>query len=145
MGQIPAELLTEIELLIFRLNGQLLRAGDRKVARLDLTSARWQMLGAIRLAGRPCTAPQLAERMGVSRQGAQKQLNLLAQEALVMQEPNPAHARSPLYRLTERGAGVYSETEAIQASWAGELADGLSVEALTTTLAVLSRLSAKLG
>jgi hypothetical protein len=54
-------------------NGQLLAAGDRLVEDLNLTSARWQMLGAIALADSPHTAPQLAARMGVSRQGAQKQ------------------------------------------------------------------------
>ena len=43
-----AKLLTEIVLLVFRVNGRLLSAGDRLVGDLGLTSARWQMLGGWR-------------------------------------------------------------------------------------------------
>src|SRR5262245_4782769 len=88
------EVLTDLILLIFRVNGQLLTAGDRLVEHLHLTSARWQMLGAIALSASPCTAPQVAAAMGVTRQGAQKQLNLLLKGGLVTAEPNPGHARS---------------------------------------------------
>src|SRR5439155_1035334 len=40
---------------LFRLNSLLLTAGDRLVARLGLTSARWQILGAIVAADHPPT------------------------------------------------------------------------------------------
>jgi predicted ArsR family transcriptional regulator len=76
-------LLTDVILLIFRVNGQLLVAGDRLVEHLHLTSARWQMLGAVALSPSLRTAPQLAAAMGVTRQGAQKQLNLLLETGLV--------------------------------------------------------------
>ena len=39
--------LTDLILDLFRLNSLILTAGDRLVARLGLTSARWQILGAI--------------------------------------------------------------------------------------------------
>ena len=45
--------LTNLMLDLFRLNSLLLTAGDRLVARLGLTSARWQILGAIVDAERP--------------------------------------------------------------------------------------------
>ena len=38
---------TQLILDVFRLNGRLLIAGDRLVGELGLTSARWQVLGAI--------------------------------------------------------------------------------------------------
>ena len=41
------EALTGLILDLFRLDGLMLTAGDRLVARLGLTSARWQILGAI--------------------------------------------------------------------------------------------------
>ena len=44
------EALTDLVLAVFRLNGRLLTAGDRLVSDLGLTSARWQVLGAIALA-----------------------------------------------------------------------------------------------
>jgi len=39
--------LTGLILDLFRLNSRLLIAGDRLVAPLGLTSARWQILGAV--------------------------------------------------------------------------------------------------
>ena len=45
--------LTELILETFRLNGRLLAAGDALVRDLGLTSARWQILGAIALSPVP--------------------------------------------------------------------------------------------
>lgn len=140
-----AALLTDIELLIFRINGQLLRAGDQRVAHLGLTSARWQMLGAIALAERALTAPQLAEAMGVTRQAAQKQLNLLLAEGLVRAEPNPAHARSPHYVLTDSGRTVYTATEQVQQAWVIQLSADMTDDALQVTHRLLQRLSQRLS
>ena len=46
------EALTNLMLDLFRLNSLLLASGDRLVAPLGLTSARWQILGAIVAQGR---------------------------------------------------------------------------------------------
>ena len=46
-------LVTSLFLEAFRFNGRLLAAGDQLVAGLGLTSARWQVLGAVALADRP--------------------------------------------------------------------------------------------
>jgi DNA-binding MarR family transcriptional regulator len=102
---------TDLTLTVFRLNGTLLQWGDDLVAPLGLTSARWQMLGALALAGAPLTAPQVGEAMGVTRQGAQKQLALLIAQGLVESRPNPAHRRSPLHVLTPRGRATYQRAD----------------------------------
>lgn len=117
-----AAAVTQLVLRVFRLNGALLHSGDQLVAPLGLTSTRWQMLGAIALAGTPLTAPQIAEAMGVTRQGAQKQLNLLLEQGLVEARPNPAHRRSPLYVLTPQGLALYRQADALWAAQAVELA-----------------------
>lgn len=114
--------ITDLTLTIFRLNGVLLHWGDRLVEPLGLSSARWQMLGAIALAGAPLTAPQVGEAMGVSRQGAQKQLNALLEQDLVEARPNPAHKRSPHYVLTPRGRSLYRQAETLWAARAAALA-----------------------
>ena len=113
---------TQLALAVFRLNGVLLHWGDQLVAPLGLTSARWQMLGAIQLAGSPQTAPQIADAMGVSRQGAQKQLNLLLEQGLVEAQANPAHRRSALYVLTAEGMALYQRADAAWGAKARELA-----------------------
>ena len=89
-----AAAISHIALTVFRLNGELLQWGDRLVEPLGLTSARWQMLGAVALADSPLSAPQVGQAMGVTRQGAQKQLNLLLDQGLLESRPNPAHKRA---------------------------------------------------
>ena len=117
-----AAAVTQLTLTVFRLNGLLLHCGDRLVEPLGLTSARWQVLGAIALAGGPLTAPKIGEAMGVTRQGAQKQLNVLAEQGLVEARPNPAHRRSPQYILTPQGLALYRRAEALWAVQADDLA-----------------------
>ena len=132
---------TQLALSVFRLNGVLLHWGDQLVAPLGLTSARWQMLGAIALAGKPLSAPQVGEAMGVTRQGAQKQLNLLIEQGLVEAHPNPAHRRSPLYALTPQGLALYRKADAIWTAQAAKLASLIpAAQASTATRTLESML-----
>src|SRR5260221_11870203 len=85
--------LTSLMLDLFRLNSQLLTAGDRLVAGLGLTSARWQILGAIVAAERPQPVAWLARDLGANRQNVQRIINDLHKEGLVAFEPNPHHRR----------------------------------------------------
>ena len=135
-----ADDLTRLALAIFRTNGQLIEWGDRFVAPLGLTSARWQMLGAIGLSGRPLSAPQLGAAMGVTRQGAQKQLNLLLADGLVNQIPNPHHQRSPLYQLSETGARLYQRIDTMWLQVAERLASGLAPHDLAAARRALDAL-----
>lgn len=139
-----AALLTEIILAVFQSNGRLLSTGDALVAPLGLTSARWQVLGAVALSDKPLSAPQIAAAMGTTRQGSQKQINLLVEEGLLEAQPNPTHKRSPLYTLTKRGQNIYAELDRTQARWANQLAKGLSMDDLTAAKRVLDLVSERL-
>jgi DNA-binding MarR family transcriptional regulator len=139
------KLLADVMVLVFRLNGRLLERGDRLVEGLNLTSARWQVLGALSLAGQPLTAPQIADAMGITRQGAQKQLNLLTDEGLLERRPNPSHERSPIYVLTDAGARAFAEADRLCDLWAADLGQVFSEEALHTTETVLAELLARLN
>ncbi|MDC8756439.1 MarR family winged helix-turn-helix transcriptional regulator [Janthinobacterium fluminis] len=139
-----AAILTDIMLAVFRLNGRLLDKGDEMVKPLKLSSARWQVLGAVHLAGKPLSAPQIAETMGVSRQGTQKQLNKLEEEGFVAPRANPRHERSPLYALTPAGESVIGQTMALHQRWATSLAAGLSGADLENTLHMLRTVYARL-
>lgn len=136
---------TEIILSVFRLNAQLLEQGDRLVKPLSLTSARWQVLGAIAMAGEAQTAPQIAAAMGVTRQGVQKQLNLAIAEGLIESHPNPRHQRSPLQALTAKGQAAYGDAMALQKAWAGSLAQGLTLAELQSAKQVLRALEHRLS
>ncbi|HNU11717.1 MAG TPA: helix-turn-helix domain-containing protein [Rubrivivax sp.] len=136
----PVELVTEFTLAVFRLNGVLLHWGDELVAPLGLTSARWQMLGAIALAATPLSAPQIGQAMGVTRQGAQKQLNLLLDQGLVEARANPAHRRSPLYVLTPKGQTLYRQADALWTREALKLATLVPAAALRSAARTLESL-----
>jgi DNA-binding MarR family transcriptional regulator len=133
-----ASILTDIMLAVFRVNGRLLEKGDQMVEPLNLTSARWQVLGAVSLADKPLSAPQVAEAMGITRQGAQKQLNKLEEEGFLEQLPNPRHERSPLYSPTKRGNQAIAATMSLQKTWADGLSASLSLQDLKNTLQTLN-------
>src|SRR3954447_10486787 len=136
--------ITELILEIFRLNGRLLAAGDALVRDLRLTSARWQVLGAVAMSPVPLTVAHIARNMGLSRQGVQRIANELEAQRIVRFAPNPHHQRAKLVLLTEHGRIRYEAAAARQSPWVSALADGLSardIEAATKILrAVRSRL-----
>lgn len=137
--------LTEIMLCVFRLNGRLLEKGDEMVAPLGLSSARWQVLGAIALAERPLTIPQIAELMGITRQGALKQLKRLEDDGFVARSTNPRHERSSLYGLTTKGEKAYRQAEKLQAAWVDDLSAVLSLDDLKRTRKTLDAIFERLA
>jgi DNA-binding MarR family transcriptional regulator len=132
---------TDVVLRTFRANGLFLAAGDVLAAEEGLTAARWQVLGAVVVTGRPLTVPQIARRMGLTRQAVQASVNRLRSEGLVEARENPEHRRSPLIRMTEPGSRKYAAIQKRQAVWINELAAGLKRSELTTTARVLQELS----
>jgi DNA-binding MarR family transcriptional regulator len=136
--------LTGLMLDLFRLNSRLLIAGDRLVAPLGLTSARWQILGAIIAAERPQPVAWLARDLGANRQNVQRIINDLQEEGLVAFEVNPHHRRAQLVVLTENGKRTFDAAMELQAPWVNGLADGLSVKELDTVHRVVAALRQKL-
>lgn len=118
--------LTDLFLTLFRVNNLTLAWGDRLVAPFGLTSARWQILGAIVSAERPQPVAWLARDLGANRQNIQRIVNDLHKEGLVVFETNPHHRRAQLIVLTEKGQRVYDAAVETYYPRADALADGLS-------------------
>lgn len=138
MTTTKADKMTTITLAVFKLNGQLIEWGNHFSQPHGLTSARWQVLGAVSMAPQPVNIPQIAEAMGVTRQGVLKQINLLVDEGLVEPLPNPTHKRSPLYSLTTKGQTTY---QALVEQWqkhVREMVTEFSVADLDAAIRVLS-------
>jgi DNA-binding MarR family transcriptional regulator len=131
---------TRVILATFRLNGLLLEAGDRLGAAEGITSARWQVLGAVAVAGRPLTVPQIARRMGVTRQSVHATADRLARDGLLERLPNADHRRSQLLGLSRAGRDAYEAIDARQIEWVNALAGGLTRADLETTARVLDEL-----
>jgi DNA-binding MarR family transcriptional regulator len=138
------EALTDVVLDLFRLNSLLLTAGDRLVAGLGLTSARWQILGAMVAAERPQPVAWLARDMGANRQNVQRIINDLQKEGLVAFEANPHHRRAQLVVLTEKGKKAFDAAMRLQVPWINNLSDGLSIKDVETFRRVIMALRQKL-
>ena len=135
---------TEVILSIFRANGLLLVAGDQLTAEHGLTSARWQVLGAIDQQDRPLTVPQIARRMGLTRQSVHASVSRLVADGLVELIANDDHRRSQLVCFTDRGRATLQAIDQKQFVWVNRLAAGLGRAQLETTARVLSELCGRL-
>ncbi|MDC0657727.1 MarR family transcriptional regulator [Leisingera sp. SS27] len=138
------EAVTELILDVFRLNGRLQIAGDRLVSGLGLTSARWQILGAIAYAEKAETVAWHARNMGVHRQGIQRIVNELKREGIVEFQPNPHHKRAQLVVMTPKGRDLYDAAIAMQIPWVNALATDLSPEEIAAAQKVIGQLKARL-
>ena len=138
------EALTNVMLDLFRLSSLLLTTGDRLVARLGLTSARWQILGAIAYAERAQPVSWVARDLGANRQNVQRIVNDLREEGLVAFEVNPHHRRAHLVVLTEKGRRSFAAAMELQAPWVNGLSDGLSVKDIEAVHRVVTMLRKKL-
>jgi DNA-binding MarR family transcriptional regulator len=131
------EALSNLMLDLFRLNSLVLTAGDRLVAPLGLTSARWQILGAIVAANRPQPVAWLARDLGAARQNVQRIINDLEKEGLVAFETNPHHRRAQLVVLTDKGRQAYDAAMRLQAPWINSVSGGIPVRDIETVHRVI--------
>jgi DNA-binding MarR family transcriptional regulator len=139
-----ADALTELVVDLLRLNGPLVAAGDRMVARLGLTSARWQVLFAIYEAERAQPVAWLARDMGGNRQNVQRIVNDLQKMGFVTLDENPHHRRAALVVLTDKGRRTLDEANRLQAPWANGLSEDMAIKDIDTARRVVAELRNKL-
>jgi len=135
---LSGEAFTRLILGVFRFNGCLLAAGDRLTQDLGLTSARWQVLGAIDEG--PLPVAQISRNMGLSRQAVQRVADELAAGGFVAFTENPNHRRAKLAVLTQRGRQALDEITRRQVAWANRITAGIDasmVEAAANVLLAL--------
>lgn len=147
-GRAPGEFVvaaaTELILETFRLNGRLLEAGDQLVSGLGLTSARWQVLGAIDASPSPLSVAQIARNMGLSRQAVQRLANEMTQDGLLVFRDNPHHSRAKLAVMSEKGRKTFTAAMKLQRRWVAELARDAEPEEITVAAALLRKLRIRL-
>jgi DNA-binding MarR family transcriptional regulator len=139
-----AAAVTELVLEVFRLNGALLAAGDALVGDIGLTSARWQVLGAIALSPVPLPVAHIARNMGLTRQSVQRLVDEMTGDGLVDPVANPHHRRAKLVVMTDKGEAAFRTAMARQARWATTLAAGLPPRAIPGATLTLHRLRQRL-
>jgi DNA-binding MarR family transcriptional regulator len=129
--------ITDLVLETFRLNGRLLASGDALVADLGLTSARWQVIGAVALSPVPLSVAQIARNMGLTRQAVQRLANEMEADGLVRFAPNPHHQRAKLVVLTPAGKSAFAAAMKRQGAWASDVGVGLDARKIVAATAML--------
>ncbi|MCP4749395.1 MAG: MarR family transcriptional regulator [Proteobacteria bacterium] len=136
------EAFTELIIETFRLNGCLITEGDKLTGDFGLSSARWQVMGAIFES--PLTASQIARKMGLKRQSVQRIVNVLFQDGFVVFRDNPDHRRAKLVELTEHGNRILKKANRRQIDWVNEIARRLDADDLKRTVRTLQTLRTRL-
>jgi len=128
-------MMTSLILEVFQINGLLLAEGDKLSKELGLTSARWQVMGA--LADGPLTASQIARKMGLKRQSIQRLVDVLSEQDILAFEENPYHRRAKLIHLTQAGHLLYKKMSTVQIEWINSIAKGFDEKNIEEAVALL--------
>lgn len=134
-----ANVLTELVLAVFRMNGRFLDAADRLAAPTGLTAARWQVLGAV--LKEPKSVADIARDMGLARQSVQRLADILAAEGLAAYADNPAHRRAKLLSITDAGRAAVKNIGTRQHVWANRVSEGMDADALKASVDLLRTLT----
>ncbi|MBZ0274639.1 MAG: MarR family transcriptional regulator [Anaerolineae bacterium] len=135
----PNDLLSQFSISIFRLNGLLMRNGDRITKSIGQSSARWQVLG--RVSYQSQTVAQMARDMGHARQSVQRVADLLVKDGLVVYKDNPADQRAMLLELTPAGAEALAAIYAQYEEWSQHIMTKLDTAQLAEVTDALDKLA----
>lgn len=102
---LPVEGLAPMIADIYELAGLMRVRGDSIAATVGQTQARWQVLSAASTEPR-LSVPQIARRLGITRQAVQRTADLLVGEGFAHFADNPDHKASPHLILTQTGQDI---------------------------------------
>jgi DNA-binding MarR family transcriptional regulator len=137
-GRLFNEILGEV----FRLRARLLESAEEIAAHAGLTSARWQVLGAIEHT--PAPVAHVARNLGLTRQAVQETADAMERDGLIEFVVNPDHKRARLMMPTARARRALDLLRPRQAQFASLMGGRHSLEELQTTLDVLRKARAML-
>jgi len=129
---------TELVIELFRVNGAMIASGDAMTRDLGMTSARWQVLGAV--GKEPKTVAAAARQMGLTRQNVQRIADWLVESGIADFIDNPNHRRAKLVTLTKQGMALRQQLGVRQVIWANAVAERFSAAELAATTEILRRL-----
>jgi DNA-binding MarR family transcriptional regulator len=110
---------------------------DTLHAELGMTAAMRGVLELILLGGR-ATVPEMARTRDVSRQHIQQQVDALLERSWVERQDNPAHKRSSMIALTNRGHALIQNVRADELNALSRMQVGVSDNATLEVTQVLS-------
>jgi DNA-binding MarR family transcriptional regulator len=132
------EVLTELILTTFRLNGCLMDVAQEMAAEGGITAAWWQVLGGV--LDQPRSVAEIGRRMGMTRQGVQRVADLLVTQHLAEYRPNPAHQRAKLLACTEAGYWAIRRIGLVQRPFADRIGAEVGADQLRAALTTMQHL-----
>jgi DNA-binding MarR family transcriptional regulator len=136
------EVLTDLILTTFRLNGRLMEAAQEMAGKGGITAAWWQVLGGV--LDQPRSVAQIGRLMGMTRQGVQRVADLLVARQLAEYRQNPAHRRAKLLACTEAGYWAIRRIGLIQRPFAARIGAEVGADQLRAALTTMRQLVAVL-
>lgn len=132
------KLVTDIVMMVFRLDGMFMKAAERIANPGGLTAARWRVLGAVLHEGR--TVAEISRQMGLARQSVQPTADLLVRDGFATFVDNPRHKSAKLLVATEKGLSLVASIAGRQSQWANAVGAALDPEALKSGHALFREL-----
>ena len=130
----------DLVLRVFGLNGRLVETGNELVRPAGLTTAWWQVLGALGYSPVPLPVAHIARNMGLARQSVQRVVDLLVARGLVRLAANPHHQRAKLVVLTPEGRAALSAAETAEAPLNRLVLDRLGRDRIMAAIATLAEM-----
>lgn len=133
-------LICSLVIKVFETNGYLVETGNTLVRAAGLTTAWWQVLGALGYSPVPLPVAHIARNMGITRQAVQRVVDLLVERGFVSLQLNPHHQRAKLVVLTPAGRAALDAAEAAAAPLDQRILDRIGARRVATALAVLTEI-----
>jgi DNA-binding MarR family transcriptional regulator len=134
---------SDLVVVVLRLHGRLIAAGNAMAKPVGQTESRWQVLGVVEHG--PATVAEVARVFGLARQSVQRTADALERDGLVAFEDNPRHRRARLLRITSRGRAALLRIQEAQRVWADELGAQFDERDLRQAADLLERVRKALG
>ena len=128
--------LYEIVRLIRPVHRRLARAVEAKLTGSGITVGMRAVMEVLEETG-PMSVPDIARALFLARQQVQLLVNTLEEQGMVERRPNPAHKRSPLFVLSDRGQSAFGDIRAGENDEMDAVCELFSDEDLQSTQRVL--------
>lgn len=132
--------LTELVLEIFKANVELTAVAPAIARDTTISSLRWQLLNALSVESK--TAAQVGREIGLTRQGALQNVQLLLEQGYVMLQDNPEDRRAKKVALTAEGRDKLNAVNRYQVLWINQLASHFKTDEIIAAVRVVQQLAA---
>lgn len=138
-----AEKMTALTTAVRAVFNRLKAVADDMHGDLEVTAAMRAVMETLAAEG-AMTVPQIARVKGVTRQHIQLLADALVEAGLAAVKENPAHRRSSLIALTDKGKRTFAKMRAREVPLVSSIANEFEAQDIDRATAILTRLATHL-